>query len=180
MKTKLFVSIALIMVFLMANGATAQKVGKLTDDMVKTFVEYRLIKNKLLVNDNIQVAVANKVVTLTGVVPSLDGKKCAGAEAQKVEESYTIVNNLTVQESSLAESKIAENVMKRIQGYMFYTVFDWVTVEVNKGVVTLSGWAYLPWTASQIVKVVEKVEGVQSVNNQIQKESGSDEIRIEP
>jgi len=52
-----------------------------------------------------------------------------------------------------------------------------MTVGVNNGVVTLSGWAYLPWTGSQPVKVAEKVEGVQLVNDQIQKESGSDEIR---
>ena len=178
MKTKLFIVIALLMAFSMANGVIAgQKAGQLTDNMVKTFVEYRLIKSGLLTNDNIKVTVANKVITLTGVVPTLDGKKRASSEAQKIEENYKVVNNLTIQMSSLSDAKIAEKVMKRIQSYMFYSVYDWVNVEVDNGVVTLTGWAYLPWTASQIQKVVEKVEGVRSVNNLIQKESGSDEIR---
>ncbi len=55
--------------------------------MVKTFVEYRLIKSGLLVNDNIKVTVINKVITLTGVVLTFDGISRAVSEAQKVEEN---------------------------------------------------------------------------------------------
>ena len=177
MKTKYFVSIAVLTLLVMAYGINANGDVKMTDSMIKSFVDYRLIKAGLLVNDNIKVMVANQVITLTGEVPTLDAKARAGSEAHKVEESYTIENDLTVQKSNLTDAEIAANVMKRIDGYMFYTIFDWVTVKVNNGVVTLSGWANLPWTASQIVQVVQKVPGVLSVVNDIQKEFGTDELR---
>jgi osmotically-inducible protein OsmY len=178
MKPKYFITVILF-VFLMTNSIVSadQKPGKLTDTMIKTFVEYRLIQKGLLTNDNIQVAVAEKTITLTGAVPTLDAKRNTGIEAQKVEETYNIQNNLTIKAVSISDSTIAENVRKRIYSNMFYTVFDWVTVAVKNGVVTLSGWANLPWTADQLVKVAEKVEGVSTVNNQIQKEQGPDELR---
>ena len=170
--------IGVIVFLLMVNVVNAEKnTGKLSNDMVKSFVEYRLIKSGLQVSNNIKVNVADQTITLTGVVPTLAAERKAVKEAQKVEENYKIVNDLILQPSNLSDSQIAENVSKRIDNYLFYDVFDWVVVQVQDGVVTLSGWAHLPWSASQINSIVEKVEGVQGINNNIQKETGSDELR---
>ena len=122
---------------------------------------------------------ANKVITLNGEVPTLAAKKRATIEAKKVEEDYTIQNNLKVSYEKISDEKLAQEVRNRIDNYMFYTVFDWVTVDVNNGVVTLNGYVHLPWSSDQIATLVENMDGVQKVVNNLQKVISSDELRYQ-
>jgi hypothetical protein len=131
----------------------------------------------LLVKNNIQVSVADNTITLTGEVPTIAAMKRAAQEARNMEENYTLVNGLKVKFVPVADSVLAKTVQDRINNYVFYSIFDWVTAEANNGAVTLKGWGHLPWTARQIQSVVEKIENVQRVDNQIQFIMGSDDLR---
>ena len=150
-----------------------------TNDMLTTYIKYRLMKDNLLVNNNIQVTVANGVIKLQGTVPTLAAKKKAEDDAHKVEESYAIVNELSITKSGLTDEEIAKKVEQQIYNHVFYSIFDWVTVEVNNGVVTLKGWVHLPWGDRQFVSEAEKVPGVLEVKNEIKHELGSDELRLQ-
>ena len=50
----------------------------------------------------------------------------------------------------------------------YYGVFDLLAFKVNRGVVTLSGFAYNATTKSEAAKVVKQVQGVDEVANQIE------------
>jgi osmotically-inducible protein OsmY len=150
---------------------------KMTEQMMKTFVEYRLIKSKLLVNDNISVTVANRIFTLDGTVSTLRDKEQAEKEVHKVDENYQVINNLIIPKSNLSDPDFAKRVTEQLRKHIFYSIFDWVTVSANNGVVTLKGWTHLPWGDTQFVQEIEKIPGVLGVKNEIQHELGSDELR---
>lgn len=66
------------------------------------------------------------------------------------------------------DQQIAVDVTHKIRNYVFYDIYDWVDLKVNRGVVTLEGWAHEPWHKYELGKRVESVIGVKQVQNQIQ------------
>ncbi len=149
-----------------------------TNDMLTTYVKYRLMKDKLLINNNIQVTVSDGVIKLQGTVPTIAAKNKAEKDARKVEENYNIVNELSIAKTNMTDKEIADKVVQQIHNHVFYSIFDWVTVEASNGVVTLNGWVHLPWGDQQFVNEAEKVPGVLEVNNNIKHALGSDELRF--
>jgi hypothetical protein len=73
---------------------------------------------------------------------------------------------------------LTNNVMKKISGFVFYGIFDWVNPTAKNGVVKLEGWVHLPWLKSEIQDAVEKLPGVKSVNNQIKTTFGPGRIGV--
>ncbi len=147
------------------------------DQAVKTLIENYIAEKGLSQENQIDVAVANKTITLTGTVATLDASNMVENYARSIAESYTIDNQLKLAAANVANAKLAEAVQKKLYSYIFYTVYNWVTVDAKDGVVTLKGWAYLPWGPKYFVKQAEKVKGVTKVINDIQLAQGSDEIR---
>lgn len=132
-----------IMLFLSVGTALVKAATeKQSDDAVKTVLEQRLTNYGLLQGNNIQISVANGIISLKGTVRSLDNKDKAGKYAHEVEDNYTIDNQLTIQPGSLSDQQMADSVMHEINNYVLYSIFDWVDVQVKDGVVTLSGWVY--------------------------------------
>ncbi len=158
--------------------ASPPEKGKMTDSMLETFIKYRLMKDNLLVNDNINVTVADSVITLSGTVATIREKDEAGKVTQQVEEDYKLVNSISIAKTNLTDTEMTEAVVKKIRNHVFYSIFDWVTVDINKGEVTLRGWVHLPWGYKQFVNEAERVPGVVKVNNEIQTEMGSDVTRV--
>ncbi len=76
-----------------------------------------------------------------------------------------------------SDADITKEVQQQIHNNLFYTVFDWVTVKTNDGAVTLDGYVHLPWDKSFFENIAQKVDGVKSVKDNLQKVSGSDKIR---
>ena len=76
-----------------------------------------------------------------------------------------------------SDQDITKAVQKKIRSNLFYSVFDWVTVETHEGIVTLNGYTHLPWDKSYFEKIAKKVDGVKSVIDKIEKTNGSDELR---
>ena len=76
-----------------------------------------------------------------------------------------------------SDEKINEEVEQKIKSNINYTVFDWVTVETNNGVVTLDGYVYLPWSKKFFENIAGEVEGVKYVNDNIEKVNGPDDLR---
>ncbi|MHB1685885.1 MAG: BON domain-containing protein [Ignavibacteriaceae bacterium] len=145
---------------------------------LKIFVEYRLAKERLLNDGNINVSINGNKIILSGTEPTIYDKNQAEQVTQDVNENYLVVNNIKVASPNVPDSVIVKNVQKRIYNNVFYGIFDWVTVHYNNGIVTLKGWVHLPWYKSQFQREAEKVAGVKGVKNEIQNTFGPGSVGI--
>jgi hyperosmotically inducible periplasmic protein len=64
--------------------------------------------------------------------------------------------------------RIAKEVQKRLAGLTNYGVFDWITFGFRGKTVVLKGYASRPTLKSSAANVLKGIEGVQSVDNQIE------------
>src|ERR1700733_9043105 len=64
--------------------------------------------------------------------------------------------------------RIAKEVQKRLASLTNYGVFDWITFGFRGKVVVLKGYASRPTLKSSAANVLKGLEGVESVNNQIE------------
>ena len=92
--------------------------------------------------------------------------------------SFLFLPSLNAQETQANKSdeEITREVQQKIKDNLYYTVFDWVNVKTNNGVVTLGGYVHLPWAKKYFEKFANEVEGVKSVNDSIVKVSGPDDL----
>jgi hyperosmotically inducible protein len=67
-----------------------------------------------------------------------------------------------------AEAVTAEQVRKQIVKLPFYSIFDHITFQLHDGVVTLNGAVYRPSLRKSAERVAMRVEGVNSVVNNIE------------
>ena len=137
-----------------------------TDRQILEHVEKELAETDINLM-NVKVRVDNGVVTLSGAVPSLWAKEELIEEASKVDGVRSVVSELTVSAGE-DDRVIGEQVAERIRQYVFYTIYDDVNIEVNDGVVTLTGRVTMPYKADAIADLVARVKGVREVRNQIQ------------
>ena len=182
MKLSTFVvSIALAMSLLLAGpGMAMAQSGKDTNQAIKTVIMDRLQKHKLLKGNDITVSVHDTVVTIDGTVGTLHQKRQVEHEAKEVAGTYGVVDNIAVKPIKKSDQDLYAAVVKQLQNNVFYSIFDWVNLDVSNGKVTLTGWVYEPWHKPQFQHQVERVVGVTSVENKIKVESGSpydDDIR---
>jgi len=72
-------------------------------------------------------------------------------------------------------------VQKQVLNYTHFTIFDSVNMQINDGVVTLTGWVTMPYKSSDIERRVTRVDGVARVVNRIKELPVSqfdDELRV--
>lgn len=153
----------------------------LSEAMVKTLVEHKLIKHDLQREDNIRVSVEDHIVTLEGTVQSVREKHRAERLARRVEDVQGVENQLVIKVSDLSDQQIADGVASAVRSFVFYDVFDWIVGEVNNGVVTLKGWVREPWRKTDYQRRAEAVAGVRQVDNKIEvlpHSSYDDQIRV--
>ena len=172
-----YILLLLLGVLISASFSYAQdSEQQMSKSNLKIFVEYKLVKEHLLTNDNINVEVIGNRIILSGTVPTIYDKHQAEEEAHSADENYIIVNKLDVQNLDVTDSALTSITLDKIQSNLFYGVFDWITVSTINGIVTLDGWVHLPWLKSQFQTEVEKIPGVKNVNNEIQNTFGPGEL----
>ena len=64
--------------------------------------------------------------------------------------------------------RIAKEVQKRLGSLTNYSVFDWITFGFHGKTVVLKGYASRPTLKSSAANVLKNIEGVESVDNQIE------------
>lgn len=175
MKTAILAIILSLMVSLFFGGseiAIAQSAGS-TEQAIRTVILDRLQKHGLLKDDNITVTVGDSIVTLSGTVTTLQQKRRAEDDAANVANAFNLVDNLSVRPVMISDQDLYEEVVKQLRHNVFYSIYDWVNLNVKDGKVTLGGWVYEPWHKRQFEHQVERVPGVVSIDNRIEIESGS-------
>jgi osmotically-inducible protein OsmY len=141
---------------------------KQTDRAIRAVLEKRLQSHDILKNKNIQVSVANDTITLSGIVPTIADKMKAEEDAKRIGEDYTIVNNISIRQLNLTADQLLNKVVDKIHNNVFYSIFDWVTIDAENDTITLNGWVYDSWHRSLFEHQIEKVPGVIKINNDIQ------------
>jgi hypothetical protein len=63
---------------------------------------------------------------------------------------------------------LVDEVLNKLTRLSNYSAFDWITFEVKGVDVTLKGWATKPTVSKDAERTVERIEGVGSVDNQIE------------
>ncbi len=63
---------------------------------------------------------------------------------------------------------IFHDVSKQVQRYVYFTMFDTVSADVDNGIVVLTGKVTMPYKATDIARQVAKVDGVRQVHNRIE------------
>ncbi len=137
------------------------------DSVVASQVRHRLERVGLTAMSDLRVSVSGRTVTLEGAVPSLARSFEAEKEARQAAAGYEVVNRLTVTASGEPDSVLTREVDRRIDKYVFYTIFDWVRASTDHGVVTLDGWVVEPWRKQALVGIAAGVDGVRTIRNAI-------------
>ena len=142
-----------------------------TDAEIQANIQARLAQANLDANAHIQVKVENRVARLSGTAPSLVDSRTAERLARK--ETKEVVNQVLVQPGARSDKEILKDAEGAVLSYPYYGVFDAVSVDVDKGAVTLRGWVLQPWYSSGIENDVARVAGVRVLHNQIQVEDAT-------
>lgn len=145
--------------------ARAQQHRLLGDSQIKELVEHYLLEEGIL-KGNVEVAVRQGVVTLSGQVPSAWAKARGLELALKVPDVQSVETELTIARGESDEA-VGERIASQIRRYVFYTIYDDIELSVEEGVVTLNGRVTMPFKAKEIEHLASRVLGVQEVRNNI-------------
>lgn len=162
--TAMSARIALVGLLFATTGtsATAQRT-QAPDEEIGRRVTDRLLDEDIR---GVAVAVERGIVTLRGIVPTLWLKQRAIEEAGKADDVISVVSELTVPRGE-SDKRIAEQVAQRLRRYVFFTIFDDAEIEVDNGVVTLTGRVTMPYKADAFMDLAAHVPGVQEVRSEV-------------
>jgi hyperosmotically inducible periplasmic protein len=157
--------IGLILFFLSAlpTRATAAAQRLPSEDSIRQTIERRLAEQSI---HGVTVSIEAGTVTLTGTVASLWEKNEAREQAWEINDSGAVFDQLKVLQS-IGDEQIRDHVTENIRHYVFFTIFDDVSVDVQEGVVTLTGAVTMLFKAFEFAQVVSRVSGVQRIRNNI-------------
>jgi hyperosmotically inducible protein len=156
--------IALAVMFLVLVAGAAAQHPAVTDEAIAREVTARLMEHDIT---SVSVGVASGIVTLRGTAATLWVKNEAREHALKSDDVITVINDITVPRGE-SDAIVAELVARRLQRYVFFSIFDDAEVEVEEGVVTLTGRVTMPYKAEAFADLAARVPGVQDVRNDIQ------------
>jgi len=173
--------IVLVMVLMAAIPVVASPgddTARISDSTVKVLVERELARRNLAKND-VEVAVEDHIVTLSGRVSTLAERQRIAETARKAYGVARVENKLGVR--VVSDKDIAEAVRKSVVTNPYYDAFDWIEGQVNDGRVMLAGSVREPWRKSDFENRVMNIAGVSEINNQIKVlplSNYDDEIRL--
>ena len=135
------------------------------DGAIQGRVESRLGKARLSSRSDVQVAVREGAVTLSGAVTTVADRRAAEKAARK--ETKVVNNLLKVLPEERPDADIRKDIRSAILRYPHYTVFDSVEFAVDDGVVLLRGSVRQPWRRSDIDEQIAGIPGIREVRNEI-------------
>jgi hyperosmotically inducible protein len=177
-KSSVLGSITLLLLMPVAQSAdnleTATKqVGNDADVRLTSAVKGALVESGIAKTGEIQVETNGRIVQLSGFVDSESTQELALQAVRAVRGVETVRNDLVVRTSSptLTEKKddtvIAARVRKQLQQEPGVRSSNDINVDVNEGVVQLSGFVDSVDEKNRAADVVAAVAGVKDVRNDI-------------
>jgi hyperosmotically inducible periplasmic protein len=133
------------------------------DRDVRARIEQRLLSDRIT---GIAVTVHAGRVTLDGQVPNVWTRRRAFERARQAEGVTDVAANLAIPRLA-TDTTLAAEVRRRIGDYAFYTVYEYVEVDLREGRVTLTGVVLADATAAAMAGIAARVDGVAAVTNLI-------------
>ncbi|HUY14804.1 MAG TPA: BON domain-containing protein [Terriglobia bacterium] len=153
-------------VFLLTTGVLQAK-KHITDQEIQAEIQDRLYHASVFKHGQVQAAYDNGVVTLTGSVDSLGVKDDAARAVRKVPDVSQIVNNITINTGDITDQQIAVSARRQVILYPFFTVFDWMTFRSQNHHLKISGYVTEPYKKIDIGRLMERVKGVNALENNL-------------
>jgi hyperosmotically inducible protein len=158
---------------LMTSAAVLADDADKSDASVTASVKSALIRNDATKARQINVETQNGVVQLSGFVDSAAAKDAAETTAQNVEGVKRVQNKLMVRDSdrstgqAVDDTVIAAKVKSQLAGKAGLGTASDVNVEVNSGVVELSGFVETADQKAKAAELARGIGGVKDVRNNI-------------
>ena len=163
-KQFLAVTVALFVLLSMTAMASTSRY----DQQIQQTVSQKLEKAKQL--KGVSSSVDDGIVTLTGTVGLYQDKLDAANKIKKVANLAGVRNDITVEGTNVSDHVLAQKLAKKVAydrvGY-FDNAFNYITVSVKDGVVTLSGDAYWDPPKDDATAIAARMPGVKEVVNDV-------------
>jgi hyperosmotically inducible protein len=166
---KIFQHVVLVislMAFLVPAALAVVNSDQPQDKAIKDRVISELDGIRGLEMKNVQVTVDNGIVTLNGTIPSLWIAQEAVGKAKKVKGVTSVTDKLVVA-ANATEQEIGRQAVRAVRMYPFYSIFDNINIQVNDGVVVLTGEVTKPWYKSDLGRLISQIAGVRAVTNNL-------------
>ena len=147
-------------------GAPSLEKG-VSDSRLETIIEYRLLEKGLNDRNTIQVSVDDRVVTLEGTVANIAKERSAEELAKDTKGVHRAGNHLLVEKLDCSDYTTADEVARELRGYLYHDISDWVSAHVQDGHATLTGSVRDLLRKRGYEQRVERIDGVQSIENKI-------------
>jgi osmotically-inducible protein OsmY len=129
-------------------------------------IEARLVKAGFQQKADIEVGVESGVARLTGITLSYSDLREAERLARK--DVKSVVNLLrVVPEEPRSDKAIREDAERAVLRWERYGPFDAVGIEVEEGVVRLSGWVETPFKRDEVEERLARVDAIRDVHNDL-------------
>lgn len=161
--------IATLLLILLPAFLLAQDAPKGENDEVAKEVEKRILKQKKVNIDNLQVLHDGNTIYLEGVTELYGSRYVAGQEAAKTKGITTVDNRIVVKGNrDVGDNEIQAELIRQVNHNLKGTPYDLVGVEVNHGFVKFTGTVQDTTLPEKIFKDAIWTPGVRDVDNQIQ------------
>src|SRR6201981_2659018 len=160
---------SLLLVGLLSVSVVAQT-GNATryDATVQTAVTEKLAKNEKF--QNVKSTVQDGIVTLTGTVDLYQDKLDAAKTAKKIKNAQGVRNLITVAGPAVTDAQLTEQLSRKLYydrvGW-YDSAFNYFTLNVKDGVVTLGGQTYNDVGRDSALALVQRTEGVKDIVNEV-------------
>ena len=131
-------------------------------------VEDKLYHAQVYKHGDVQVSLNNGVATLTGTVDCVGVKMDAERAARKVDDVIEVVDNINVHAEDVTPRQIGEQARKDIVTYPWFTIFDWITMEVQGERLIVNGQVTQPYKKQDIGNFLAHVKGVADLENNLE------------
>jgi hyperosmotically inducible protein len=132
-------------------------------------IEDKLYHAQVFKHGEVQVSVENGVATLTGTVDCVGVKMDAEQATRKVDDVTGVIDNITVHAEDVTPRQIGEQARKEIVTYPWFTIFDWITLEVVQGDrLIVNGQVTQPVKKHDIGNFLAHVKGVAALDNNLE------------
>ena len=139
----------------------------LRDKEIQAALEQAYILDPEIISDRVHIKVNNGIVTLSGTVSNLQAKNAAEEDAKRTIGVFGIKNDLKVEPETIPENvKIEDGVSRAIKRNPYLDKLK-IDVDVQNGVVYLTGDVNNSYEKDVAAKMASSVKGVTAVQNDI-------------
>jgi hyperosmotically inducible protein len=131
-------------------------------------IEDKLYHAQVYKHGDVQVSVDNGVATLTGTVDCVGVKMDAERAARKVDDVTDVIDNINVHAEDVTPRQIVEQARKDILTYPWFTIFDWITLDIQGERLIVNGQVTQPYKKQDIGNFLAHVKGVGELDNNLE------------